>query len=271
MAAESMVRTLDAQARAIWPQESALFSRYGSPGVVLDVGCGTGEITARLAAAYPNAAITGVELDGAHVRRARARCAGYGSRVQIHQGDAYALPLDDAAVDLVVCRHLLQAIPEPEAVVAQCARVLRPEGWCHLLVEDYTMIHIDGPPRLDRFWLDGPVQLGIKTGCDMRIGRRGVDLLAGFDRRRLDFITVDTERVARQDFVNIWSAWRDGYSDVLAPVLDLPVAEVRAIWDDMIHAIRHRYALWQVPVVSGQRPGRGDGQDADIPRQRKDR
>ena len=75
MAAESMVRTLDAQARAIWPQESALFSRYGSPSAVVDVGCGTGEITVRLAAAYPSAAITGIELDAAHVRRQHLQTA----------------------------------------------------------------------------------------------------------------------------------------------------------------------------------------------------
>ena len=51
----SMLRTLDFQAQAIWPQESALFARYGLTGAlrILDLGCGSGEITRRLAALYP--------------------------------------------------------------------------------------------------------------------------------------------------------------------------------------------------------------------------
>ena len=44
MADESMVRTLEAQARAIWPQESELIRRYRLPDEIriLDAGCGTG-------------------------------------------------------------------------------------------------------------------------------------------------------------------------------------------------------------------------------------
>jgi ubiquinone/menaquinone biosynthesis C-methylase UbiE len=51
MAHESMLRTLAAQAEAIWPAEQALFQRYGLEGPIhiVDVGCGSGEITSRLA------------------------------------------------------------------------------------------------------------------------------------------------------------------------------------------------------------------------------
>ena len=55
MGDESMERNLAFQARAIWPQEQALFDRYDLSGPldILDLGCGTGEITRRLAARYP--------------------------------------------------------------------------------------------------------------------------------------------------------------------------------------------------------------------------
>jgi len=55
MADESMVRNLDAQARAIWPQESALIQRYALPAhpKILDAGCGTGEAALRLASSAP--------------------------------------------------------------------------------------------------------------------------------------------------------------------------------------------------------------------------
>ena len=59
MADESMVRNLDAQARAIWPQEMPLFKRYGLPAnaQILDAGCGTGELASRLAELLPTANI----------------------------------------------------------------------------------------------------------------------------------------------------------------------------------------------------------------------
>lgn len=63
MADESMLRTLAAQADAIWPAEQARFARYGL-GVaprIADIGCGSGEITCRLARLYPQAELLGVD------------------------------------------------------------------------------------------------------------------------------------------------------------------------------------------------------------------
>jgi len=68
MADESMVRNLAAQAEAIWPQEQPIFQRHPlGDSAVLDVGCGTGEITARLAEKFPDANFTGVDLEESHL------------------------------------------------------------------------------------------------------------------------------------------------------------------------------------------------------------
>jgi ubiquinone/menaquinone biosynthesis C-methylase UbiE len=60
MADESMVRTLAAKAEAIWPQERPPFERYRLPddATVLDAGCGTGEITYRVASMLPRSRVT---------------------------------------------------------------------------------------------------------------------------------------------------------------------------------------------------------------------
>src|SRR5687767_6624796 len=122
MADESMVRNLAAQAEAIWPQEGPIFGRHALPAApaILDVGCGTGEITLRLAAAFPGATLVGVDLIEPHLAlaRERARAAGVADRVTFAQGDAFELGFAAATFDLVVCRHMLQAVPTPERVLA---------------------------------------------------------------------------------------------------------------------------------------------------------
>ena len=253
MADQSMIRTLSAQMRCIWPQERLLFTRYGTPKTILDVGCGTGECTVRLAQEYPDAKILGIELNPDHVKRAKEKCRDFGSRVEITQGDAFSLKIHPETIDLVVCRHLLQSIPNPEKVVEQCWKTLRFGGWLHLLLEDYTMIHLEGSEELDHFWLNGAVAFGLDTKCDLRIGRRGISLLHNFTERQQDFVVVDTERVSRDDFATVFSAWRDGYTDVLSPYLRRKPEEVLAIWNEMITIIQTGYALWQVPIVSGKK------------------
>src|SRR5262245_33606518 len=88
MADESMVRNLDAQARAIWPQEVELIRRYGLDGDIriLDAGCGTGEGASRLAALFGQATILGVDIIDVHLALARSRHAHVGPRLRFeHQ------------------------------------------------------------------------------------------------------------------------------------------------------------------------------------------
>src|SRR5262245_1948348 len=131
MADESMVRNLAAQAEAIWPQEQPLFDRYDLPvdPRILDAGCGTGEITDRLARRFTRASLLGVDIIDDHLTRARARCADLGSRVGFEHRSIFELGLPDASFDLSVCRHVLQAVPHAERVVAELVRVTKPGGW----------------------------------------------------------------------------------------------------------------------------------------------
>src|SRR6476620_6955535 len=87
MADESMIRNLAAQAVAIWPQEQPLFERYQLPAEakVLDAGCGTGEISQRLATLFPSATVLGVDLIADHLERARIRCAALADRVHFEE------------------------------------------------------------------------------------------------------------------------------------------------------------------------------------------
>jgi ubiquinone/menaquinone biosynthesis C-methylase UbiE len=260
MADESMVRTLAAQAEAIWPQERPLVERYALPRAarVLDVACGTGEWSARVLEALPGATLVGIDVEAPHLERARARNAAYGERARFQTGDAYALPFPDASFDLVACRHLVQAIPRAERVIAELARVCTPGGVVHAITEDYGMMHFSGGQLdADAFWRHGPRAFGEALGIDLHVGRRGPVLLAaaGLREVRVDYVVVDTLRVPRQTFADIWRAWRDGYVATIGEHTSFRADEARAYFDDMIRTIEApgAYAVWQVPVVSGRR------------------
>ena len=261
MGDESMARNLAHQAEAIWPQEQGLFDRYALSGAlrILDLGCGTGEITRRLATRFPRAALAGVDILEGNLAIARRDNMPFPDRIEYERGDAFALRFDDADFDLVVCRHMSQAVPDFPLVLAEITRVLKPGGWLHLLSEDYGMLHMPvGERDPDRFWNENAVAFLRSIGCDGRIGRHSPALLetAGYRAIAMDYVVVDTLRVPRATFGGIMRAWRDGYAGSLAVATARPVDMVIADFDAMIAAIETppNYVVWQVPVISGRKP-----------------
>lgn len=261
MGDESMARNLAHQADAIWPQEAPLFDRYPLSGAIriLDLGCGTGEITRRLAARYPDATLIGIDILDENLAIARKNSALLGDRVRYEKGDAFALSLPDASIHLVTCRHMSQAVPHFEDVLSEITRVLAPGGWAHILSEDYGMLHIpNGDADPDRFWSENALAFLRGIGCDGHIGRHTPPLLeaAGYRDIRMSYVVVDTIRVARATFGGIMRAWRDGYVAPLALATGRAQADIARDFDAMIDAIETppNYAVWHVPIVSGCKP-----------------
>jgi len=261
MGDESMARNLAFQAQAIWPQEQALFARYrlSGPLQILDLGCGTGEVTRRLADMYPQAQVVGVDILDSNL--AVARVANAGERVRYETGDAFALDYADASFDLVVCRHMSQSVPDFHLVLDEIGRVLRRGGWLHLLSEDYAMLRMPRPVPAgrdpDRFWVGTVLPYLESVRCDGRIGRHSPPLLIerGYTELTVDYVVVDTIRVPREVFAQVLVAWRDGFAETLAASSGREPADVRADFDSMIDAIRTppAYAVWHVPVISARR------------------
>ncbi|GAA1628065.1 class I SAM-dependent methyltransferase [Georgenia ruanii] len=117
-----------------------------APGLTwLDVGCGTGALTAAIAATEPTC-VTGVDSSPALVSAARS--PGTDPRVRFAVADAAALPLEDGSVDRCVSGLVLNFLPDPAAAVAEMTRVTRPGGWVAAYVWDYA----GGMELLREFW-----------------------------------------------------------------------------------------------------------------------
>ena len=259
MSDESMVRNLDAQARAIWPQEAPLFQRYALPDApaILDAGCGTGEIASRLAQAFPNARVLGIDIVVDHLELARKRYSHYGTRLSFDRQSIYELPFDDGAFDLTVCRHVLHSIPHADKALGELLRVTRRGGYLHLIPEDYGMLHFQrGALDPNDFWHVVPRQFGATTNTDLFIGRDAFSILATMDvtEIRVDYVVVDTLRAPRETFAQIIEAWRDGYADSIGELTSISSESAIDYFNQMIANIRDPfgYAVWMVPVVSAR-------------------
>jgi SAM-dependent methyltransferase len=110
---------LDRTRRGMWGSREALTDlELGSRTKVLDVGCGTGELTRVLAEEAPDATVVGADADPDLLAVAREETDhGYVA------ADALRLPFGDDAFDLVVCQALLVNLPDPGAAVREFARV----------------------------------------------------------------------------------------------------------------------------------------------------
>jgi len=261
MADESMVRTLDAQALAIWPQESEMIRRYALPDDirVLDAGCGTGEGASRLAEMFPRASVLGVDILDPSLAVARSRYARLAPRLTFENQSAYELKAPDRSYDLTVNRHVIHSIPRAERVLAELKRVTKRGGRLHLIPEDYGMLHFQRGELDPRdFWHEGPPRFGEATSTDLFIGRNIYGLLVDLVLTdiSIDYVVVDTLRVPRQTFAAIIEAWRDGYAEPVAEHTRFTSEEAVAYFNQMIADIRdpRRYAVWMVPVVSARVP-----------------
>jgi ubiquinone/menaquinone biosynthesis C-methylase UbiE len=261
MADESMVRNLAAQARAIWPQEVPLLGRYSLPAEpsILDAGCGTGEAASRLAELFPRARVLGVDIIDQHLELARSRYAKLAPRLAFEHQSVFGLDAPDRSFDLVVCRHVIHAIPHADRVLAELARVTRQGGYLHLIAEDYGMLHFQRG-RLDprEFWHVAPASFGAATQTDLFIGRNSFGILAAMKLESItvDYIVVDTVRVPRETFATILEAWRDGYAEPIGELTPISREAALAYFEQMIATIRDPlgYAVWMVPVLSARVP-----------------
>jgi ArsR family transcriptional regulator len=103
----------------------ALLSLIDAPLVVGDLGCGTGQISEALASYATR--IIAVDGSPEMLASARARLDRYGN-VEVRQGALEALPIDSGTLDVAIASLVLHHQPDPPRVLAEAARVLKPNG-----------------------------------------------------------------------------------------------------------------------------------------------
>lgn len=97
------------------------------PGMVLDVCCGTGDVTERIAAWHPEIFVTGLDFSKSMLDVAHSRMDNL-DNVMLVEGNALALPFDGNTFDAAVISFGLRNTPDYARVIGEMRRVVRPGG-----------------------------------------------------------------------------------------------------------------------------------------------
>jgi SAM-dependent methyltransferase len=196
----------------------------------LDVGCGTGALTATVLAMTDPSEVTGVDPAEPFLAHARARIAD--RRATFLVGDARSLPLPDGGFNAVVSGLALNFVPEPGRAAGEFARVTVAGGVAAAYVWDYA----EGMAMMRYFW-------DAATAVD--------PAAAGFDERRrfplcrpeplgelwaeagLDKVTVEPIEIPTVfgDFDDYWTPFLGGQGPAPGYLMSLPEDQRRALHD----------------------------------------
>jgi SAM-dependent methyltransferase len=175
-----------------------------APGArVLDVACGTGNLS--FPAAQAGAIVTGVDIAPNLLETARARAAAEGVNIRFDEGDAEDLPYEEAAFDEVVTMFGAMFAPQPQLVAAELARVCRPggrvamanwtpEGFIGQLFK-VTGQHVTPPP------MPSPLLWGYEPAARERLRNDFTDLRCARRELVMEFPTAPPEAV---EFFRAW-------------------------------------------------------------------
>src|SRR5438270_4799790 len=119
---------------ALWQTQSPV-----SGTRVIELGCGPGFYSRKLARRFPQIAVTGVDRSESQVRSARQRAAAENvSNCVFERINALAIPSADGSFDIPIASRIFTVLPDHERAVGEMFRVLKPGGRCFIAEPRYA-------------------------------------------------------------------------------------------------------------------------------------
>lgn len=139
------------QGAGMAPDTLAMLDRIGvAPGwACLDIGCGPRGITNLLSERVgPSGRVVGLDMNEGFLAHGRSEAA---ANTEFRQGDAYRTGLPDGSFDLVHMRFVASTAGQPERLIEEAKRLVRPGGAVALQEPDGSTLHCHPPhPAWDR-------------------------------------------------------------------------------------------------------------------------
>ena len=215
---------------------------------VLDYGCGPGFVSEGMAGIVGSAGhVYGVDLNAHFVANASNRNSA-SDNISFHLVDGNRIPLDDRTVDRLLCKNVLEYVPDVQTTLAEFRRVLEPGGRLLVIDSDWGFVAVEpwGRERTRRFF-----DAAAPAFKEPEIGRklRSHLLDAGFDHVDVRVQAgVDTEGGSLLVLRNMASY--GGAFD------SMPADEINAMLDEAAAAVDDNRYLFCLPqfLATGVRP-----------------
>lgn len=203
---------------------------------VLEIGAGLGILADQIARQYPQVRITGIEYEEDQLKKAAAQA----ENLQLKKGDAHQLDFDDQTFDVVYCRYVLEHVKNPEQVLRESKRVLRPGGRLYLQ-ENNILINEFHPacPAYEFVWSQFAA-LQRMMGGDALIGKKLFSLLT-----KAEFTSI---QLSVQPEVHHYGqpSYRDWIDNIIENIRG---AEKKLIDNDLLHEHELREAYQQLQAL----------------------
>lgn len=121
---------------------------------VLDLGCGTGFAAREIAKRSNfNGRVAGIDISSALIEQAKtlANEEGHDDCLEFQVGDSRSLELSDNSFDVVIAHTLISHLPDPDTVVEEMKRLVKPGGYIGIFDGDYASLTFSHPdPQLGK-------------------------------------------------------------------------------------------------------------------------
>lgn len=182
---EAMFQWRDSHEALIAPAEIA------AGQVVVDYGCGPGALSVELAQRVGEMGkIIALDINRAFLEKTQtlAEDKGLGARIETKHIEGEEIPVDDKSVDRVLCKNVLEYVPDPETTIVEFHRILKPGGIAHVSDSDWGAVVLE--PLGERFTeLMSAASIAFRTPL---IGRKlyGIFRKVGFSNIRVQVLTT---------------------------------------------------------------------------------
>ncbi len=216
---------------------------------VVDFGCGPGFLAAEIAKRLPHGSVTALDLNQEFIQRATQRASADGvANIHYQHVTEDTLPLADASADRVLCKNVLEYVPDVQSVLAEHHRVLKPDGQILVIDSDWGFVLVEpwGKQRTDKFF-----EAAAQAFNEPLIGRQvpGALRAAGFDDVK---VTIS----AGADLTGRGIGVLKNMASYVRTFETLPEPEVASMLTELEAGIEHGTYLFVLPqfTITARRP-----------------
>jgi SAM-dependent methyltransferase len=242
-----------------WTAAFAFDGFEAPPGArVLDLACGVGAMSARLARAFERLRLVGLDLSAQQL----AACRRAHPEVPVLRALATCMPFASGTFDRVFCSWLLEHVPRPTDVLREVFRVLKPAGVCQFVeVDNWSLVTRPMLPATHALLRALNAAQGRALG-DPAIGPRLFHhaRAAGFRRFTLEPVRLHATSAQPaflsafiDEFAEIFESLDESLGPGSAPLIAEAVAELRAVARQAGVALT--YTPWRLRAERPAGPG----------------